>query len=396
MTKKKDRAIRSRDAPQKRETSWLCSADAFKVLVGNGYRRLADCPEIQTCVNIYADLISSMTLHLMQNTAKGDIRIKDGLASKIDINPNKLMTRKTFISNIVRVMLLEGDGNQFTYPRYRPDGLLENLEPLIPSRVQIVSNEAGYYVRYGSQTFNPDELLHFMINPDPERPWIGSGYKAVLSDVVKGLKQAGATKQALLESPSPSIIVKVDGLSEEFSSIEGRKKLSNQYLDSSENGMPWFVPAEAFQIHTVKPLTLNDLALASNIELDKRTAAAIMRVPAFMVGVGEFNKDAHNAFINISIMPMAQAIQQEFTRSLLYADDRYFRFNPRSLYAYDLSEIIDAGGKMVDRAALTRNELRDWTGYSPREDMEEVLLLENYLPINRLGDQKKLIGGDEQ
>ena len=70
----------------------------------------------------------------------------------------------------------------------------------------------------------------------------------MLKDVVKGLKQAGATKQALLESPAPSIIVKVDGLTEEFASAEGRKKIGKQYLDSSENGQPWFIPAEAFDV----------------------------------------------------------------------------------------------------------------------------------------------------
>lgn len=234
-----------------------------------------------------------------------------------------------------------------------------------------------------------------MIKPDPNNPWMGTGYRAVLRDVARGLKQAGATKQALLESPAPSVIVKVDGLTEEFASLEGRKKLAAQYLDSSENGQPWFIPAEAFSVEQVKPLTLNDLAIARNLELDKRTAAAIFRVPAFLVGVGEYNKNEYNAFINHGIMPLAQAIQQELTRKLLYAPDRYFRFNPRSLYAYDISEMVEAGASMVDRAAMTRNEWRDWVGMSPRDDMEEIVLLENYLPIDKLGKQKKLIGGDE-
>ena len=396
MSKKRDRAIRSRDAPQKRETSWLCSADAYKVLVGNGYTRLSDCPEVQMCVDVYADLISSMTLHLMQNTERGDVRVKNALSAKVDIEPNRYMTRKSFMAHIVRTLLLEGDGNQVTYPRFGPAGLLENLEPLKPSAVVFIAQGDGYQIRYGDRVFAPDEVLHFTIRPDPERPWMGTGYRAVMKDVVKGLKQAGATKQSILESPAPSIIVKVDGLTDEFASVEGRKKLSAQYLDSSENGQPWFIPAEAFSVEQVKPLTLTDLAIAANIEIDKRTAAAILRVPAFLVGVGEYKKDEYNAFINHSIMPLAQSIQQELTRKLLYSPDLYWRFNPRSLYAYDIGEIVAAGGEMVDRAAMTRNEWRDWVGMSPREDMEEVLLLENYLPIDRLGDQKKLIGGDEQ
>ena len=129
--------------------------------------------------------------------------------------------------------------------------------------------------------------------------------------------------------------------------------------------------------------------------MDKRTAAGIFRVPPFLVGVGEFKKEEYNAFINNAIMPMAQGIQQELSRKLLYSPDLYWRFNPRSLYAYDLGEIIEAGGAMVDRAAMTRNEWRDWVGMTPREEMDDIMLLENYLPIDRLGDQKKLIGGGE-
>ena len=394
------KSIKSRDAPeapQKRDdaSAWFLAPNSFQVLLGNGYTSLANCPEVQMCVDVYADLISSMTLHLMQNTDRGDIRIKDGLAAKLDISPNRYMTRKNFIYHIVKVLMLEGNGNQVTYPMYTKDGLLDNLEPMKPSAISIASTPMGYEIRYGAQRFQPDEVLHFVIRPDANQPWKGTGYSVVLKDVVKGLKQAGATKNALLESPAPSLIVKVDGLTDEFSSREGRDKLAAQYLDSSENGKPWFIPSEAFSVEQVKPLTLNDLALARNMELDKRTAAGIFRVPPFLVGVGAYSKDEYNAFINHSIMPMAQAIQQELTRKLMIAPDRYFRFNPRSLYAYDIGEIINAGGAMVDRAAMTRNEWRDWIGVSPRDDMEEIVLLENYLPQDRLGDQKKLIGGTD-
>ncbi|HWQ31097.1 MAG TPA: phage portal protein [Negativicutes bacterium] len=393
MKKKKSMNTKMRDAPEeKRTTAWLCSVDAYNMLTAGQYTRLSDCPEVKMCVDIYAELISSMTLHLMRNTDKGDVRVKNELSRKLDIEPNNLMTRKAFIYNIVWTMMLTGEGNQVTYPKYNGE-YIDNLVPLKPSRVSFVDTDDGYYIRYGDKTFSPDEVLHFTINPDPERPWIGTGYKAVLKDVMKGLRQASKTKQALLESPAPSIIVKVDGLTEEFANKEGRQKLSAQYLDSSENGRPWFIPAEAFAVEQVKPLTLNDLAIAKNLEIDKRTVAGIFGVPPFLVGVGEFNANEFNNFISTKIMGKAQVIEQVLTRQLLISPDLYWRFNPRSLFAYSLSDIITAGKEMVDRIAMRRNEWRDWVGLPPDDDMDDLLALENYVPADKLGDQAKLNGG---
>lgn len=395
MKKKHQRKkARAEPAQEKRTvTSWLCSVDAYNMLTVNGYTRLSHCPEVRMCANIYADLISNMTLYLMQNTDKGDIRIRNELSRKLDIEPNRLMTRKAFIYNLVWTLLLSGEGNQVTYPHYK-DGYLDNLEPLKPSRVFFVDTADGYAIRYGNNVFSSDEVLHFKINPDPERPWIGTGFRAILKDVIKGLRQAGRTKQALMESPAPSIIVKVDGLTDEFASVEGRRKLSAQYLDSSENGRPWFIPAEAFDVKEVKPLTLNELAIAKNMELDKRTVAGIFGVPPFLVGVGDFNANEFNNFISTRVMSISKCIEQEFTRQLLYSPDLYWRFNPRSLYSYSLSDIITAGSEMVDRMAMRRNEWRDWIGMAPDDEMEELLALENYIPASKLGDQKKLNGGD--
>ena len=192
--------------------------------------------------------------------------------------------------------------------------------------------------------------------------------------------------------------MKVDGLTEEFSNPEGRRKLRAQYIDSSDHGEPWFIPAEAFSVEQVKPLTMADLAIRDDMELDMRSIAAMMGVPPFLVGVGEYNQQAYQHFLTVSVMALAKEIEQVLTDGLLWSPDLYWSLNPRSLYNYSMTELISVGKELVDRAAMRRNEMRDWLGMSPDPDMDELFLLENYLPTNMLGKQKKLKdmeGGDD-
>ena len=394
--KKKTRAEPKKMKKRERDVvSWLCSPEAYDTLTCEGYTSLAQNPEIISAVDRIAKLIGSMTLYLMENQEDGDVRVRNELSRKIDIEPCQNMTRSTFIQWIVRTMYLEGEGNAIVLPIFRR-GYLEDLRPEPAGIVSFVyTSYWDYQVMIGGATYAPDEVLHFVLNPDSSYPWKGTGYKVALSDVAGNLKQAAATEKGFMESKwKPSIIVKVDSLTDEYSSPEGRRRLLEEYIETGRAGEPWMIPSEQFEVETVKPLSLSDLALSDMVQLDKRTVAAILGVPPFVLGVGDFNRETWNNFISSTIMPIAQLIQQELTKKLLYAPGWYFRFNVRSLYNYSLDETINAGSAMVDRMAMTRNEWRDWIGLSPREGMSELLALENYIPVDRLGDQKKLNGGE--
>lgn len=388
----------NRNNAQKHSKSYI------QVALGNvdsvGYIRLSEHPDVLTAVDKIADLVSNMTIHLMENTDKGDKRIVNELSRKIDVNPCRNMTRKTWLYKIVRDLLLDGDGNSIIHISINKEtGLIENLMPL---QMPFVSYNDGktiidYTIDYEGQTYHPDEVIHFILNPHPYYPYRGIGYRVALKDIIKNLSQANKTKNNFMTGKyMPSVILAVDALNEELASKDGRDEILQKYVDETEGGKPWVIPADLVHVHQVKPLTLKDIAIIEGMEIDKKTVAGLIGVPAFFLGVGEFDKEEYNNFINTRIMSIGQRIAQTLTRDLLINPNWYFRLNPRSLYAYDLKELVEAGKEMVDRTAMRRNEWRNWVGLDPDEEMEELIVLENYIPANKIGDQSKLLNDDER
>ena len=397
MSKKRRRG--ERDRPRQRGGIPLSSPASVALWLGNGdicaagYTRLSDCPEIQTACLRIAELIGSMTIYLIANTEKGDERIQNELSRLIDVSPNRGMTRMQWMTAIVMNLLLYGSGNSVVAPHTR-DGLLESMEPISPSRVSFLpvgNSYRDYRILIDGQAKDPDGLIHFVYNPDPLYPWKGLGVTVSLRDIANNLRQAQKTENAFMASEwKPSIIVKVDGLTEEFSSPEGRKKLLKEYIEQTGEGEPWMIPAEAFSVDQVKPLTLQDLAIKDTVELDKKTVASVIGVPAFLLGVGAFNRDEWNNFVQTKIRAIALLIQQELTRALIVSPKWYLALNFWSLMDYDMkstSDILLAG---ADRGYVCGDEWRDRMHMAPA-GLKEFKVLENYIPADMSGDQKKLV-----
>ena len=399
---KKVRNKKKRSKPRVRSEThksvgFLISEDAYNIICTQGYTRLDRNPEILTGCRKIADLISSMTIYLMSNTEKGDERIINALSRQVDITPNGYMTRKTWMEAIVMNLLLYGHGNSVVVPLTK-DGMLDDMIPISPANVSFIPDGYQYNIYINGIPYGPSDVLHFVLNPDPDRPWKGMGITAAVKDVANNLKQAAATQKAFMESKwRPSVIVKVDGMADEFSSPNGRHRLAEEYLATNETGEPWLIPADMFEVEQIKPLSLSDLAIKDTVELDKRTVAAILGVPAFVLGIGSFGAKEWDNFINSTIRSIAQLIEQELTRKLLVSPQWYWKFNIASLYSYDLKTTANVFSNLYVRGIVTGNEVRDKLSMGPMEGLDNLVILENFIPIDKIGDQLKLKqgGGDK-
>ena len=136
--------------PSKKRGVYFVSSDGTTDAFYAGYTTLSDNEVINRCIFLIADLVSNMTIMLMENGKYGDTRISDELSKKIDVYPNKNMTRKTFIHSIVYQMCM--NGNCVVYPHTDPNGI-SDLEILNNCSFGSLGNINDYYISYGGKPY---------------------------------------------------------------------------------------------------------------------------------------------------------------------------------------------------------------------------------------------------
>ena len=361
-----------------------------------GYTSLDHDPTILTSCQAIATLVGLVSWHIMENTDNGDRRIKNELSRKIDIDPNSYLTRADFYEAIAMNMLLYGDGNAVVRP-HTENGYLRDLEVVPMDRVSFAPDNVlgyGYWIYIDGVKYDPKDLLHFRLHPDKQYPWKGRGIRVAIKDIAQNLKQAAHTEKSFMASDyKPPLIVKVQAMGEEFQTKEGRDKISENYLEVSREGQPWIIPAEQMEVQSVKPLTLQDLAISDTVKMNKETAASIVGVPSFLVGVGDFKKDEYNNFIQTTVKHIVEKIQQTMTKGIILSPNWYIKGNVWALLDWDLQQITSVFTAMGDRGWVTGNEARDRINLEPKEGLDELKVLENYIPADMSGNQNKLNGG---
>ena len=205
----------------------------------------------------------------------------------------------------------------------------------------------------------------------------------------------------------PSVIIKVDAKhinmankkgpvsKEDGSTVEG-KNLAQKYIDQTSTGQPFVIPAGLLEVEQIKPMSLVDLAVNDNVKLSKSWIASILGIPSFLFGVGDFKQAEYNNMVSTTIMFYAKAIQDELTAKVLDSPKRYFKLNPASLYNYDLVQMGNLMSRLRTMGVTTGNEVREKVGMDPSDldGMDDLIALENYIPVEDLGNQEKLKGGE--
>lgn len=376
-----------RNKPRTTLLGYYLSADGD---LPQGYHRLLDAPEVASCINRMAAIISSSTIYLMENTKKGDVRQRNRLSRFIDVDPwPDVATRQVWMNWIVTQLLGPGDGNAFVLPVLELREL-KALRPMPGAAIQSDPLNGRYTVNWQNRSFEPNEVLHFRLFADPDEPWKGRGYRVQARRVADSLARSETIKAAM-SSPDykPPIVISVDS-DADLTGKERRDEFRKNYIEDNEPGQPWILPEGFVKVQAIRPVTLSDLAIKDTVELDKKTVAAIFGVPLFLLGLGQFSQNEYNNFVKTVIEPICVGIEQELTLKLLRSESMYFQFNRRRLYSYDLASLIQLDLSMSDRGYMNGDEVRE-DAYRDPAGLTQFVRLENYIPTDMAGDQKKLI-----
>ena len=81
-------------------------------------------------------------------------------------------------------------------------------------------------------------------------------------------------------------------------------------------------------------------------------------------------------------------------KKLILSEKWYIRGNVWSLMDWDMGTVASVFNSLSDRGFVTGNEVRDHLNLTPREGLDVLRVLENYIPADMTGLQKKLIQED--
>ena len=64
--------------------------------------------------------------------------------------------------------------------------------------------------------------------------------------------------------------------------------------------------------------------------------------------------------------------------------------------AYDTKELAEIGMNLYIRGIYTGNDVLNLIGDSPKDELNDLIILENFIPQGMIGEQKKLNGGGDE
>ncbi len=349
----------------------------------------AGLPVAYACVQLVAQTLASMPLHLFARTADGgrERQTSHPLSRVLSDMASESVTSFECREYVAASVLISGNG--YARITWSGKGQVEALEPLAPQNVTVKKLTTGrlrYHLRNTTgqpETLSQDDMLHIRHRMDSDGIYGSSpitvaraafNQSVAQHEAAYGHAKAGFRPSGVLSFPNP---ISDDGKGAALDALE--KKASDTSAQDGvlvlDGGAEW------------KPLAFNsrDAEFLESRKLSDLAIARIFGVPPTAIGIPDHatysNVEGENrALVSKCLAPMARRMETAMNAALLPPSARprsYIEHNFDSLTRGDLAARFEAYGTAVQNGILTRNEVR------AKENMPAIKGGDNMLtPLN--------------
>lgn len=349
------------------------------------------------CVHLRSDTISSMPLHLLDESHKP--ATTHPLYRILHDRPNADMVASEFWGAMVASLDLWG--NAYAEIKRNKAGVVTALQPLDSSKMSIKRGEKGelLYILAGDKTFTEDKILHFK----------GFSLDGVvgLSPIQYAAQMLGAQQSAdKTAKQTMKNAVKAGGFFEVGDRIltqEQRDGLRGQLdvFSQPENAGKYMILEGGMK---VTPFNFPKMSAADAQILESRKfgieeICRIFKTPPPLIGHTEKSSSWASSFdsmlamyLSTSINPILVRFEQNLLNKLLPISERKkyrVKFSVEGLLRTDTAARSEFTSTMLQNGVMTRNEIRALENLPPVEGGDELTVQVNMTNLRDLGKDKQ-------
>lgn len=324
-----------------------------------------------SCVRLIANSIASTRLPYL---TKDGNEIVNSPITKTIANPYENTTYFTWMSNMVRDLVLHGNGyslilgNELLYVPYNQVQVYVTNKQDVPFYYRVTSYGKSYNVF-------PENMVHF---------------KNITKDGIVGISPLLEHKftfdaNASMQDYSRNFVANSSSIS---GTINTEKKLNKETIaeigdqfskrfSGVENAGRVPVLPEGMTFNPIASISPTDMDFINNYKLNKSLIAEIFQVPLSMLGTSDlsYNNAESNAlmFQNYTLLPILSNIEQEMTLKLVPKGNSSLKFLVDTLKMTTTKEKSDSLSLLVNTGIFTSNEARRAYGLTSITGGDELI-----------------------
>jgi HK97 family phage portal protein len=352
---------------------------------------------VQSCVDAYAQTLAQLPAqHVSEFPGEGVQPITTSALSRVLRQPNSYQTRSDFVLNLVKSLLLHGNGYALAQRNDRNE--ISALHLLNSRSVSpMIDRESGsIFYAIGDQIMLPHgsidalvpqrDVLHVRLFT-PRNPLIGVSPIENLAMAIASTNAISSHQAAFFSNMArPSGLLTTDERLTKEQMMQLRDAWLNQSQHLNSGGVPILAAGLKWQSMSINS---QDSQLVEAFQMGRDDIAMSFRIPLAVLG---YAKDSTyqsaetliNAWLSQGLGFLIEHIEQSISAFFGVPLNTHCQFDVDALLRTDLVGRVDALTKAISGGLYSPNEARRKEGLPDAEDGDEPRLQAQVVPLSQV------------